>query len=78
MSDALSRPDWTVSTVRDPSLLWLDRNENADPALLAVTRQVLAGIPAEALFTYPDCSKLYHGLAGHVGHGADHLLLCAG
>jgi histidinol-phosphate aminotransferase len=78
MADALSRPDWTVSTARDPALLWLDRNENPDPELLAVTREVLAGTPAEALFAYPDCSPLYHRLATYVGLGADHLLLCAG
>ena len=42
---ALQRPDWTKSAARDPQLLWLDKNENADPVLRAITSRVLREVP---------------------------------
>ena len=75
---ALTRPDWTKGTQRDPSLLWLDKNENTDPQLAAVTRAVLAEVSPEALYTYPESAPLYAKLAAWVGLGIDHFLLTAG
>ncbi|MBI2236380.1 MAG: aminotransferase class I/II-fold pyridoxal phosphate-dependent enzyme [Magnetospirillum sp.] len=75
---ALSRPDWTKAQPRDPAMLWLDKNENTDPALSAVVAGVMRGLPAEAYFTYPDSAALYTKLAGWVGCAANNLLLAAG
>ena len=38
-SDLLRRPDWTVGNFRDPSRLWLDKNENSDPQYLRAGRR---------------------------------------
>lgn len=75
---ALSRPDWTRAQPRDPAKLWLDKNENTDPALSAVVAGVMRSLPAEAYFTYPDSAALYAKLAGWVGCEARNLLLAAG
>jgi histidinol-phosphate aminotransferase len=74
----LWRPDWTTGVPRDPSLLWLDKNENTDPELAALTARVLGEIDLSALHTYPECAPLYHKLGRHLGISADRLLLAAG
>ncbi len=74
----LGRPDWTKPENRNRNLLWLDKNENADPILAEVVRHVLAEIPAEALWSYPDSAALYAKLAKHVGVSPGNLLLAAG
>jgi histidinol-phosphate aminotransferase len=74
----LVRPDWTVGRPRDPRLLWLDRNENTDPELVAVTQRVLAEVDQTAIYTYPECAPLYTKLGAYLGVAPDHLLLTAG
>ena len=74
----LIRPDWTIGVPRDPSLLWLDRNENTDPELAAVVARILSEIPTRVLCTYPECAPLYRKLAAHLGVGVECLLLTAG
>ena len=74
----LTRPDWTKGAPRDPKLLWLDKNENADPHLNAINRRVMSEIDPKNLYTYPDSRALYEKLAKWVGTTADHLLLAAG
>lgn len=74
----LWRPDWTMGVPRDPSLLWLDKNENTDPELAALTARVLGEIDLTVLCTYPECAPLYHKLGDHLGVSADHLLLSHG
>jgi len=74
----LTRPDWTKGTPRDPKLLWLDKNENADPQLNAVVRRVLAEIDPKVIYTYPESRSLYEKLANWVGTTADRLMLAAG
>jgi histidinol-phosphate aminotransferase len=74
----LFRPDWTVGIPREPSLLWLDKNENTDPELSKLTARLLSEIDPSAIYSYPECTPLYHKLAGHLDVGADHLLLTAG
>jgi len=78
LNPELTRPDWTTGIPRDPALAWLDKNENTDPELLAVTRQVMREIPDEAICTYPESTVLYRRLARHIGLDMSHLLLCAG
>lgn len=74
----LSRPDWTHGMPRDPSRLWLDKNENADPELAALTRSLLLEVPAEALWTYPELGPLYRKLAEREGVDPGNLFLAAG
>jgi histidinol-phosphate aminotransferase len=76
--DDLTRPDWMTSVPRDVNLLWLDKNENADPALAAVTQRVIAEIDPVALSTYPECAPLYRKLANYLSIGPENLLLAAG
>jgi len=75
---ALSRPDWTRGAPRDPAMLWLDKNENTDPALAETVMAVIRALPAEACFTYPESAALYAKLAGWVGCDARNLCLAAG
>ena len=74
----LTRPDWTKGTPRDPRLLWLDKNENSDPQLNAVTRRVLAAIDPKSIYTYPESRSFYEKLAAWLGTTPDHLMLAAG
>lgn len=79
---ALTRPDWVTAARRDPSLLWLDKNENTDPELQSVTArvvaEVLSGEGARYLSTYPESARLYRKLAAHVGCDPSNLTLTAG
>lgn len=75
---ALTRPDWTKAQPRDPARLWLDKNENLDPALAEVVTGVMRALPPEAFHTYPDNAALYAKLAASVGCRPDNLLLAAG
>jgi|GEM_PF-177203 len=63
----LTRPDWTTPLERDPALLWLDKNENGDPAMADLVAGLLAGLDPGILSTYPELTGLYHLLADHVG-----------
>ena len=75
---SLTRPDWTKGAARDPSRLWLDKNENWDPDLSAVVAKVMRELPAEAYCTYPESAALYAKLAAWVGVEAQNLILAAG
>lgn len=77
-SPELVRPDWTTGGWRDPKLLWLDKNENTDPELAAVTDRVLAQLPARMLQSYPDSAPLYRKLSAHLGVGIESLMLSHG
>jgi hypothetical protein len=46
------------SQPRDPNLLWLDKNENFDKDLLALSSEVLASIPSSAVASYPEAGDL--------------------
>ncbi len=75
---ALARPDWTRGSPRDPSRLWLDKNENWDPELNRVVGSVMRALPDEAWCTYPESASLYGKLAAWVGVEPHNLLLAAG
>ncbi len=75
---ALQRPDWTKAGARDPQLLWLDKNENTDPLLAAVTARVLAEMDPRAVAVYPDCAPLYLALAEHLKVSPRSLYLAPG
>lgn len=63
---------------RDPTRLWLDKNENLDPELAAVLRAVLDSIPNSVFGTYPEAGELYRKLARWAGVSPQSLLLTPG
>ncbi len=74
----LSRPNRATEGARDRGRLWLDKNENADPALADVVRNVAATLPASAFYGYPDLGPLYRKLASFTGVAPEKLLLSTG
>ena len=75
---SLIRPDWTKGEPRRADMLWLDKNENSDPALAKVVAEVLASLPPETLYTYPETAALYRKLADWTGLAPENLVLAAG
>jgi len=74
----LRRPSALQSSPRSPDRIWLDKNENLDPWLMELTRDVLASLPGLSLATYPEAGELYRKLAAWVGVSPDSLLLTPG
>ncbi|MCC7166728.1 MAG: histidinol-phosphate aminotransferase family protein [Rhodospirillales bacterium] len=74
----LARPDWTKGQPRDPSKLWLDKNENGDPELSRLVAQLMRALPPEAYFTYPENGPLYRKLASQLSVAPENLVLTAG
>jgi len=66
------------SSPRDPSALWLDKNENLDSALAETLGEVLASVPQSALATYPEAGELYRKLARWIGVSPESLILTPG
>jgi histidinol-phosphate aminotransferase len=77
-NSTLQRPSVLGSVPRSQDLMWLDKNENLDPVLLALTEGVLSSIPSIALATYPEAGCLYRKLAKWVGVAPEALLLTPG
>lgn len=78
LDPTLQRPSALASQPRDPALIWLDKNENLDPALLEVTSAVLQQIDRSALACYPEAGELYRKLGAWAGVTPDSLLLTPG
>ena len=78
LDPSLQRPSALNSQPRDPSLIWLDKNENLDPALLDVTVAALHAVSREALACYPEAGELYRKLGAWAGVSPDSLLLTPG
>jgi histidinol-phosphate aminotransferase len=78
LNSALQRPSALDSVPRSPGQLWLDKNENLDPELMALSREVLSSIPQLALATYPEAGELYRKLGRWTGVGPESLLLTPG
>jgi histidinol-phosphate aminotransferase len=74
----LRRPDWTRGDLRDPARLWLDKNENSDPDLARVVREVVIGMETSFQYTYPETPPVYRKLAGFLGLKPENLLFAAG
>lgn len=74
----LQRPSALSSVPRSLDRLWLDKNENLDPTLMALLHDVLLEIPPLALATYPEAGETYRKLARWVGVSPDSLLLTPG
>ncbi len=77
-SPQLMRPDWTISSARNKSLLWLDKNENLDPELAEHNKIILTGAIASSLNVYPDTAPLYIKLAKCIGVSPKNLILTPG
>ena len=80
LSPELTRPvrGDAGKTAQDPNRLWLDKNENSDPALVALTSELLRSLPPSVIYAYPEQGPLYRKLAAHVGVAPSELLLTAG
>jgi histidinol-phosphate aminotransferase len=76
--DRLSRPGWRELKVRNPELLWLDKNENTDPVLRSRITSVVHQLPAWVYSTYPEARVLYEKLALALDLTADQVLLTSG
>jgi len=74
----LTRPDWTAGVPRNPRLLWLDKNENADPELARLTARLVSEIDPVTIYTYPECTPLYWKLAEYLKVKSRNLLMTAG
>jgi histidinol-phosphate aminotransferase len=74
----LTRPQWTVGTMRSDKFLWVDKNENLDPQLSEFTHGLLKELDPRALCTYPECAPLYKKLSEFLDIPAECLLLTAG
>ena len=48
----VQRPDWTINQFRDPTKLWLNKNENSDNLLAKETKKLLNQISTTAIFSY--------------------------
>lgn len=78
LNPALQRPSALKSTPRDPALLWLDKNENLDPELLALSHRILQELPPASLATYPEAGEIYRKLGRWAGVDPANLLLTPG
>ena len=74
----LTRPSALDSTPRDESQIWLDKNENLDPDMMRLSRQIIREIPDFAFASYPECGELYRKIAARDRVDPRSLLLTSG
>lgn len=75
---SIQRPSREKSEFRPDKILWLDKNENMDPAYITFIQELLTDLPSKALFSYPDCHVLYEKLARFLGVSISELIIAAG
>ncbi len=78
LNPKLQRPSALNSVPRPADKLWLDKNENLDPELMALTRSLLEGLPSITLPTYPEAGELYRKLGAWAGIEPEYLLFTPG
>jgi histidinol-phosphate aminotransferase len=78
LNPKLQRPSALSSVPRHTGRLWLDKNENLDPKLMAVTEDVLRQMKAVSLATYPEAGEVYRKLARWVDVEPEQLILTPG
>jgi histidinol-phosphate aminotransferase len=78
LDPTLQRPSALNSVPRREDQLWLDKNENLDPQLSALSIEVLSSIPRAVLSTYPEAGELYRKLGAWANVGPECLLLTPG
>ena len=59
-------------------MLWLDKNENSDPAMTKLLVELAQGLEPDCLWSYPELGPLYRKLSGHAGVPPECLFLAAG
>lgn len=74
----LTRPSALDGTTRDDTQIWLDKNENLDPAMMALSRRIMADVPDLAFATYPECGEAYRKIGVMDGVDPRSLLLTPG
>ena len=74
----LTRPDWVKSSSRNPTLLFLDKNENTDPIYVEFLKTEINNHCLDNINYYPDCSVLYNKLSQELGIPPENILLGAG
>ncbi len=78
LNPELRRPSALNSVPRRSDRLWLDKNENLDPQLMALSREIVLGIPPVTFATYPEAGEIYRKLGHWVGLSPEYLLLTPG
>jgi histidinol-phosphate aminotransferase len=78
LNPELRRPSALKSTPRSSDQLWLDKNENLDPAVMAITSDLLSELPSVAFATYPEAGELYRKLGRWMAIDPESLLLTPG
>jgi histidinol-phosphate aminotransferase len=78
LNPELKRPSALASVPRDPKALWLDKNENLDPVLLARAHEVLSEMAALNAATYPEAGAVYRKLGAWAGVAPESLILTHG
>ena len=78
LNPKLQRPSALSSQSREAKRLWLDKNENLDPDLMKVTKNVLDQMSSISLATYPEAGDVYRKLSDWSGVEPDQLLLTPG
>ena len=64
---------------RDPSLLWLDRNENTDPILANLTGKLLKEIiPIQCISVYPEMTDFYDRLSKYLNIPDSNIIVSTG
>lgn len=74
----LRRPSSQNSVPRSTGCIWLDKNENLDPELLAVTTSILRNLDPACLALYPEFSALYKKLSAWIGVPPEAIMLTPG
>lgn len=78
LQPGLTRPDWTKSSARDSTVLFLDKNENTDEAYIQFIRAKASEACLKDINHYPDCSSLYNKLSKELNITPHNLMLGAG
>ena len=71
----ISRPSRTLSESRDPSKLWLDKNEVHDNKIHKFVIEHIATCPQRTFSSYPDLSETYRLLSRRLNLPIDHLYI---
>lgn len=78
LNSSLQRPSAISSQPRKRNTLWLDKNENLDPELVALASDILCSLDSIHVASYPEIGDLYRKLSKWVGVSPDSLLITPG
>lgn len=79
LNQSLDRGTLHHITARNPSLLWLDKNENTDPILAQLTGRLLKEIDStHCLSVYPESTYLYTRLSNYLKVPDSNIIISTG